>query len=135
MVRSSIGVAQLLAPAGRGRVKDPRGRQKPLVPEMPCRDRMGVAGNAHRVGRIVHGHDGFGVKPPRGVLRGGGLVALAESALVHKREVRIIKRVLQKPQARALPDLVELVMHRNRGSWASGISGSGSSGSSSATQA
>src|SRR5262249_9273420 len=103
----------VLAPAGRGRVKDPRERQKPLVPEMPRRDRMGVASDPHGVGRVVHGHDGFGVKPPRGgpqgVLRGGGLVALAEGALVHKREVRVIKRVLQKPQARALPDFVELV--------------------------
>jgi hypothetical protein len=46
---------------------------------------------------------------PQGVLRGGGLVTLAEGALVHKREVRVIERVLQKTQARALPDLVELV--------------------------
>jgi hypothetical protein len=28
---------------------------------------------------------------------------------VHKREVRVIERILEKPQARALPDLVELV--------------------------
>src|SRR5215510_6466769 len=83
---------------GIARVKDPRERQEPLVPEMPCRDRMGVTRDPHGVGRIVHRHDGFGVKPPRGgpqgVFRGGGLVALAEGALVYKREVRVIKRIL-----------------------------------------
>src|SRR5262249_38229882 len=75
----------------------------------------------------------FGVESPCGgpqrISRGGGLVALAEGARVHKREVRVIERVLQKPQARALPDLVELVDapelwvlgFRNVGQWEQGV--------------
>jgi len=56
----------VLAPTGIGRVKDPCERQEPLVSEMPRRDGMGVARDPHGVRGIVHRHDGFGVKPPRG---------------------------------------------------------------------
>ena len=88
-------------------------RHVPLVAQVPRGHRVGVAGHAVRAGRVVHRHDRLGVETPVGgpelVLRGLGLIELAEGALVHKRKMRVVEGVFHEAHAAALPELVELV--------------------------
>ena len=89
-----------------------RERQVVAVAQMPRDVRCGAAGHAVRGRRVDDGHARFGLEAVGRVDELVDLrhrpVRVAEGALVHEREVRVVERVLHHPHRAGLPLLIEL---------------------------